>query len=252
MKPTKNLRIPTLALLLAAFLTPAAWASRTVLTEGHIDLGAAWEAGGYLALEVHDEETDTVYEPDEAAVLYGTEIRGQRPAGAAFDFLGAEGSYLWISPGSEVPGVPYLGLSAAEVPPGLFVDDRLELTLLSVVYSGPGSGRFFLYTEDDFGAPSLWFDSGDLTNHGTYVMTVGQHAHVHWAFTEEGIYDLTLAVSGTKVPAEGGGAVSSLPATLQLQVVPEPGVVSLLSVGLAGLLLRHRHRAVQARRLSGG
>jgi hypothetical protein len=75
------------ALLAIATLSVQA---QTTLTTGHLDLGIAYENGGW-DLHVHDELNDIEYEPDDVILYVGAGASNNVPANALFSFLGNPG-----------------------------------------------------------------------------------------------------------------------------------------------------------------
>jgi surface-anchored protein len=182
-------------------------ASVPFLTTQHTDVGIAYE-GGEWDPHAHDEDNDIEFELG-GFVLFGTPAaQTQRPAGAQWDFLGtAAGSNIWVLPQSQNAGVLYLGIAAEEVPSGTFAayeptDPRvagqganpyLQTKLVSV----EGPGEFALYQVSQTGTPVVWMASGDgLTDTDSAFVIEGGHQHYNWAFTERGVYKITLQMSG--------------------------------------------------------
>lgn len=210
-------------------------ASPALLTEGHLDLGIAYEDGALEAhLHLHEPEpAGTEYGPGEAIVVVGPAAETAVPANPMFSFLGPAGGRVHLLPSSEVPGLPFLGLAAEEIEPGLFRNDTLSLRLEG--FAGPG--EFSLFTLDAFGVPSVRLHTADgLAEADTIEVRAGNHGHANWAFTAPGEYALTFVASGTPVGSEL--ALSSAPATFRFSVVPEPTSGALLALGLAALAFR--------------
>ncbi len=181
--------------------------------QGEVDLGVAFEDGAF-DLHLHDHAADVEYEADEARVFASAVARSAVPDDAAFSFLGAAGQTVWILPQRENPTLPYLGVAGEEIEEGVFQDDKLDLTFVGLT----GPGDMSMYVVDGFGAPNVYFNSGDgLTESDRYEIGVGSHAHVNWAFTAPGVYEVTLQAIGTLVD---GSAVQSEPTTFVFEVEP--------------------------------
>lgn len=221
-----------LATLLTATLTSHA---QTPLSEGHTDIGIGY-AGGLWDLHVHDEETDTEYEPDDALLVVNSLAETTVSPGMQWGFLGASGSPYWQLPDSDVPGLLFLGIGAEEIENGIFVNDLLTLTLTG--WSGPGN--FSLFTVDGFGdLDTLRMNTADGISAGDSIqVAAGSHSHFIWGFTQPGDYTLTFEASGTlqagNIPTSSGGV------DYHFQVIPEPGVATLLGLGAACVVFLRR------------
>lgn len=207
--------------LAAASLLGAAQlaAAQTPVGLGHVDVGVAFEDGAW-DLHIHDETTDTEYEPDEAVLVVREAARTAVPADERFAFLGAAGAPLWVLPQVEDERLLFLGLAAEEVDKGVFRGDQIRVTLKQV----QGPGHFFLYsTSGVTGAPDVRMNSRDGLSDGADFadLLAGGHQDFNWAFTAPGTYAITFEASGTLV--DGGQALSSGPVTYTFQVEPQPG-----------------------------
>lgn len=173
----------------------------TVLDDGHVDVfGVAYE-DGELHLHVHDEETDTEYEPGEAILAANPEAETTVPDDPDYEFLGEAGDPVWILPDTHVEGLLFAGWATEEVPTGAFADDTLTITVQDTF----GSGDVALYTIDDLGSPEVLYDSDDGA--GSWDVGAEGHGHLNWGFSEPGFYLLTVEAEGEL--AESGQTVSS-------------------------------------------
>jgi len=185
----------------------------SVIKNGEVDLEVAFEEGE-LHFHLHDETTDTEFEPAHVALQAGPATWTTVPAEAAFGFLGAAGEHLYVLPQNEQEGVLFLGLAGGEIPAGTFIDDELTVRLTAV--SGPGS--VFYYEVDGFGAPTVFFNTANgLTTDDAVAVASGSHAHRNWAFSAPGVYHVTLVASAELT---GGGTVTSEPETFLFEVLP--------------------------------
>jgi len=253
----------TILLILLACVT-CANAVTTTLTNQHIDLSVNYNATlDDWMLTVRDESTD--YDPgidirrrefatDQVLLLGTTNSRLLIPANPNFAFLGAAGDPVWILPQSQNAQVLFAGLSGENksasgwegigvssdflvkgVTSGTFLGNQVLCTLES--YSGPGN--FFLYSNNQFGAPTIHMrtDNG-LSSADAKTVGAGSHAHFNWAFTQPGTYAVGLRASGT-LAANSVFSASEL-TTFTFFIVPEPGVLGLLAAG--GLLFFRRNK----------
>lgn len=184
-----------------------------VLKTGEVDLEVAYHEGE-LEFHLHDETTDTEFEPAHIALQAGPATWQTVPENPDFGFLGAPGDHLYVLPQEEQAGVLFVGLAAGEVAPGVFVGETVNVQLTAV--SGPGA--VFYYSVDGLGAPTVFFNSADgLTAADAVPVAAGTHAHRNWAFSAPGVYRVTLVASGGLT---GGGTVTSEPETFLFEVLP--------------------------------
>lgn len=235
-----------LAIITALGFSSAALA-QTTISSGHVDIFGVGYVGGQLELLIHEEATMLELDPADTVLQVNPGGYIPRPAGAAFDFLGASGSSLWVLPGSEIEsdnlGVIFAGVGTEEVDPLSWgAGTPITFTLLGVV-SAPAGGNFFLWEEDSFGVPSQLMNSTNLATYNTLVQDIGLHAHYNWGFTAEGIYEIQFQASGTPQ----GGSPLSATQTYTFNVVPEPSTYALLGLGAGALaLMRWRERSRQS------
>jgi surface-anchored protein len=202
----------TIAATLTTGLTPASASSLVVISQGHVDVVDVEYADGTFDLHVHDETVDPPAERDPADVIFGVrpEARTTVPDDPAFAFLGSPGDPVWILPEVDNPELLFAGLGTEELEPGVFAGDAITLTLHRV--RGPGSVSLFV--SDPFGAPQvLWNGRDGLPDQ--FTLPVGTHQHANWAFTERGLYRLTIQATATLT---GGGSVRSDPTTFTFWV----------------------------------
>ena len=228
----------TLATVVLAMISPAAaQIYLPAITDGHIDIGAAYEDGAlHLELHIHGvpPALDTHQELAESIVR--------------FDFTGKNKSSLlsyqvWKSPHAATAGMPFLGFGAEEVPPNIFTAGSLSLAVTGFSFTGwtgqTSGGNFFLLQEDELGEETLLYNS---TNSNIGSMGLGTHDHGEWAFTEAGIYDITFQLTGTLADPNNPTALATTD-TLRFEIVPEPSSGALLLVGMAALAaVRRRTR----------
>jgi surface-anchored protein len=171
----------------------------TILS-GHADVGIGFHNGNF-DLHVHDEETDTEYEPSDSTIFVGARAKVALPSGLGF--TGANpGDSVWILPGAaEKPGVVFLGLATEEIATGVFTNNSITLTLDS--FTGPGD--FSLWTTDSLGNVLEGLSTNNGFSGDSVSLTTGSHAHYNWAFTQPGEYQLTMRAAGQLA---GGGSIS--------------------------------------------
>lgn len=217
------------------------------LTSGHVDfIGIGYDAG---AFEPHSHAeagavvdgvsllADTEYELGELSLQVVGSVT--RPAGAEWSAVGVgSGVSFWALPETSTPGQPFAGIGAEELTPSDWISP-IRITLTGM--SAPAGAHFSLLQTDGFGDPTFFMSSfaGGITAGDFYSMdlSIEDHAHFLWGFTELGVYDLTFEISGEHA-VDG---LKSASATYRFNVVPEPstGLMSLLG---ATVLLRRRRK----------
>jgi surface-anchored protein len=219
-------------------------ASAATLTSGHVDFIGIGYHDGELEPHSHAEAgavvdgvpltADTEYELGELTVQTFTTTT--RPLNMAWEPIGvADGESFWLFSPTDVPGQPYIGIGAEELVPG----DWTGLTVTLTGMTGPAGGHFSLWQEDA-GVPTFFMSTlGGISSADAYTfadLSLKDHAHFGWGFTEEGIYNLTFEISGTHV-VDGAKTAS---ATYSF-VIPEPSSALLGAFGAFALLRRRRN-----------
>ncbi|MET9810736.1 choice-of-anchor M domain-containing protein [Streptomyces halstedii] len=172
--------------------TPAVAA--TTLTSGHVDVvDSEWD-GSALHLHVHDEETDTEYEPSDVVLSVPAAAKVANPG---YGFLGS-GSEVWLLPEDQATaharGVLFAGFSTKALTTGVFAGDSVSYSLVGATRDGAATEDFSVYV----GSGTRWYDSNTATtSYKSKAFPVGAHNHANWAFEESGTYELTFRVSGT-------------------------------------------------------
>ena len=240
-------------LALSLLSLAALGAAQTQLSEGHLDLGLGYDADGWDP-HIHDDDTGTEYAPDEAYLSYGTAASAARPAGTAYDFIGAAaGATIWRNYTSNVANIPWAGFGFEEIASGTFgsfvqTDPRrdpisgewIDVNLVGFTAPAGGNASFF---QGGGTSPTLWFATSDgLDATDKFISTAGGHEHGSFAFSATGVYTLTFQASAI----ENGARITSDPYTytfaVEAQPVPEPATMAALGLG-AFALLRRRKRA---------
>jgi surface-anchored protein len=226
------LLLPVVGAAAAASLTIAlapVLASPAILSLGEVEIGIGYAGSGW-DLHIHDEGTNTEYEPDAAILRVLANAATSVPNDPAYAFLGNPGDAVWILPQVQDPNLLYLGYSAGEIAPGVFTGDQVLLRLLSV----SGEGHFIVYLTDSFGAPQqILFSSRDGIDAADAVaVNAGDHVHANWAFTAPGIYKIGFEASGTL--AAGNQFTSSGEVVYTFEVME--GGTAIAVGGVAGLL----------------
>ncbi|MFJ4873183.1 choice-of-anchor M domain-containing protein [Streptomyces sp. NPDC088757] len=216
------------AALSMAGINSSAFAAVT-LSSGHVDVLDTEYDGSAFHLHVHDESVtpDVEYDPADVTFQVKAAAKTTRPAGSAYNFLGATGSTLWILPQSETDaaakGVLWPGFSTEELATGVLQNDRVTYTLTGAQYDAASDGVYEDSTADfsvygvSGSTVTKYYDGGDgLTTSDARNFTVGDHKHYNWAFEGAGTYKLTFKVSGKKA---NGTAIPDTTASYVFKVV---------------------------------
>jgi surface-anchored protein len=218
------------ALMAVASVYPAT--SQTMIPSGHVDIGVLYESGVW-DLHVHKEipEPEEEFGPSDAVFVIGAKAQqagGVPNSASATAFFSPAGSPLWILPKSQDPELPFLGIGAEEMSSD---DWNGSLTLTMTEVRGPGD--VFVWDVGAFGDLQPKMSSRDGFSAGdALTVEAGGHAHYFWAFSAPGDYEVFLSAQGDHAL---DGPVQSEPAGYRFQVVPEPGVGTLVLAGLVCL-----------------
>ena len=218
------------ALMAVAGVYPAT--GQTMISSGHVDIGVLYESGTW-DLHVHKDVpgAEEEFGPSEAVFVIGAKAQqagGVPNSASATAFFGPAGSPLWVLPKSQDPELPFLGIGAEE----MSADDwNGALTLSMTDVRGPGN--VFVWDVGAFGDLQPKMSSRDGFSAGdALTVEAGGHAHYFWAFSAPGDYEVFLSAQGNH---KVDGSVQSEPAGYRFQVVPEPGVGTLILAGLVCL-----------------
>jgi len=166
-----------------------------VFNAGELDMEIVYEDGEW-ELALLDEANEREVEPNEALLQGVPGTRQTVPENPAFSFLGEPGNSIWVLPQDEVEGVLFLGIAGDEIESGVFENDSVDLKLVGL----RGPGEVSLYAVDAFGAPQVFFNSGDgIDETDSFPLSVGGHSHQNWGFTSPGVYKVSLQASGTLI-----------------------------------------------------
>jgi len=186
--------IITIVSLLAASVLTTQAAKLTILTNVHAEVSINFDTKWDLAL--HDETDDTNYPAHDVLLVGLPQTRTEVPTNSDYSFLGRPGSSVWILPQEVDPTILTVGISAEDMPSGIFEADQFTLAVTSV----EGPGQFALYQVEAFGTPNVFVNTrGGLNHEDSFGFAAGGHQHYNWAFSKPGIYEVTFRASGTLV-----------------------------------------------------
>ncbi|MFN4242159.1 MAG: choice-of-anchor M domain-containing protein [Tepidisphaerales bacterium] len=216
--------------------------SGNVVVVGDIDISVKLH-DGELEFEIHDEDNDVEYEPNEGAFYVAPNAAFVRPAGSIFNFIGVPaGTEFSLLPATVNPDLPYLGWSTEEIAPGTLATP-VRINLLEVAGGGdrslpaPGVLSVFTVTDDGVTVHMSSFDGIDADDF--LVVPEDTHLHFNVAFSAPGLYAVTLEASARPIDA---GSPLTTTATFYFLVapVPEPAAAGLLVAALPLLSRRRR------------
>ncbi|WP_033340612.1 TIGR03773 family transporter-associated surface protein [Catenuloplanes japonicus] len=175
-----------------ARVAPSATGAGRVISDGHVDLGPQLEGGAWRIRLKDDAASPPAWLELSDVVLKVTDrARIPVPAGDGYAFLGAAGSQVHLLPQTQQSGIVWPGWNTqhASVTAGIRGDVTWSLTGVD------GPGAFALFLTSSFGTPQVLFDSRTLPQ--KLSIPLNTHAHGNWAFTEPGLYRLTVTMSAT-------------------------------------------------------
>ena len=190
---------PHIPTTVAATTAPAAPAEnqsqRLILDEGHTDIWHVTAENGGLQLDLREDITGqhVRHAPDEVELHVKSAAKASIPegwpaAGEAYHLpMTQRADLLW-------PGWDTQSLAGSDVDPAV----RLEITDVA------GPGEIHLFSQSAFGnlVPVLADGSTQLSPGAVREQSFPAHTHAHWAFTEPGVYQVTVRATGTKDGAE--------------------------------------------------
>jgi len=182
-------------LLVGLMLTTIARATCYYFTQEHVDLlSVQWNAAtSTLSLMASDDDHGgTLYASNQCVVLCPESMKFTLPADTP---LGNEGDPVWILPQNPYAGVPYVGVSAEQMPAGVFND---PLTIWLTGLEGPG--QFLVWQAGGLGGFDVVMDTRDGISASDYLtIPVGGHAHYNWGFTTSGLYRVYFQAEGRRI-----------------------------------------------------
>ncbi|GIE82010.1 hypothetical protein Aph02nite_79600 [Actinoplanes philippinensis] len=186
----------TIAKKAAAAATSAATVTATgrkVISDGHVDMGPVLD-DGRLTIRLKDDSTTppTWREPADVTLKVTDKALIDVPSGAGYAFLGKAGDKVYLLPQSQQAGIVWPGWNTQHE--SVVKGTKGNVTWRLKQVSGPG--RFKLFLTGSFGTPEVLFDSAKALPQ-QLAIAPNTHAHGNWAFTEAGIYQLTVEMTAT-------------------------------------------------------
>lgn len=185
-------------LVIALIVNLGAHAQVTYLTNQHMDFRLQYDAtanasnrlGIILGYDPGQRATNT-----QVYIVGNTNAKATIPANANYAFLGAAGAPVWILPQTQNTSLPYLGISAEDIPNGDFIDP-MQMEVVAV----EGPGNFFAWSVSGAGQPpavKMIVTNGLVApgfNHADAL--IGSHEHDNWGFSTNGLYRVTFRANG--------------------------------------------------------
>ncbi|MFO1498210.1 MAG: choice-of-anchor M domain-containing protein [Verrucomicrobiota bacterium] len=187
-----------------------------MLDTGHTDLAIDYSPDEN-AWDVHvgSDALEETYDADDVILRVKGEAKTTIPSDPKYAFQGTAGDPIWILPQAQNEEILYLGYGGDGIPDGVFVGNQVKVALKSVtgLDGAPAPGDFFSYSVDPITlGPVVLFNSRDsISTNDVAVVQSGGDAHLNWAFSQPGEYQVTVEVTGTLV--DGNEVVSSGPVT---------------------------------------
>jgi hypothetical protein len=238
-------------LVLGHFVHENSIAGIVEYTEGHADIGLAFEPGDGLFLHYHfgsGAVLDGVTVPP--LPIEGIELKPSdafvRVSDAAMIFVPSELPFLGLSAGEPVwtilqsnqPGTPILGFAGEELDQNQFNDAGFRLT----GFRGPLGGQFAIFKLSSSGPASVYMSTVDgiSPSSDTFRVPVGGHDHISFGFTMPGLYELDIQGFASGPVGAFTDSGTFLFAIGNQVSVPEPGAPLFVLGAMVSFVLRRR------------
>lgn len=196
-----------LAQVVSADEEVAAPGTEATIDHGHVDLGLLLVDGQAQFLARDDSAATPVWrDPADVVFDVGDNAQLTLPEDKAFSFVGAEpGSQVWVVPQTEQADVPWLGWNTQA--PSLTDNVDRGLTMEFLGHQGPGEFSLFLQN-GGFEEPQLLWSTATGATDGFWV-DLGTHTHANWVFSEPGIHQVRVRMSGQGAGESTGSDVAA-------------------------------------------
>ncbi len=196
-----------LAQVVSADEEVAAPGTEVTIDHGHVDLGLLLVDGQAQFLARDDSAATPVWrDPADVVFDVGDNAQLTLPEDKAFSFVGAEpGSQVWVVPQTEQADVPWLGWNTQA--PSLTDNVDRGLTMEFLGHQGPGEFSLFLQN-GGFEEPQLLWSTATGATDGFWV-DLGTHTHANWVFSEPGIHQVRVRMSGQGAGESAGSDVAA-------------------------------------------
>ncbi|MGW3974327.1 TIGR03773 family transporter-associated surface protein [Streptomyces ardesiacus] len=166
---------------------------RTVIGDGHVDIGPRFTEDGW-AVQLRDDTVDPAVwrDTDDVVLQVKDTAKIEVPTAEEFSFLGKPGDDVWVLPQAQQQGVVWPGWNSQDPQVATTVEREVTWELTGVT----GPGDFVLFLNGAFGTPEVVFDTGERLPQETGI-EVNSHVHGNWAFTKPGTYLLDVRMTAT-------------------------------------------------------
>ena len=200
-----------------------------------------------FGLHIHDDTTNTHYEPAEVVLQVNAAAYGlQGDVFTQATRLGWSSGFGWVLPSTQSetfdangdPAMLFLGVASdgGEV---LWAGNQFKISLISVGANNPGDFAMYRFSGSGSFSNPINTKNGVSSSDVLTVSSLGGHEHWNWAFSEAGEYTLDFQASGLL----GGTLFESAVETYTFNVIPEPSSSVLLLAGVAVITAGRRKRA---------
>ena len=196
-----------LAQVVSADEEVAAPGTEATIDHGHVDLGLLLVDGQAQFLARDDSAATPVWrDPADVVFDVGDNAQLTLPEDKVFSFVGAKpGSQVWVVPQTEQADVPWLGWNTQA--PSLTDNVERGLTMEFLGHQGPGEFSLFLQN-GGFEEPQLLWSTATGATDGFWV-DLGTHTHANWVFSEPGIHQVRVRMSGQGAGESAGSDVAA-------------------------------------------
>ena len=202
-----------------------------------------------LGLHIHDDTTDTHYEP--AEVILQVNQAALDSQGDVFTNalrLGWASGNGWVLPATQSESVDVNGdpamlfLGVASDDGGVnWAGNQFKISLISAAATNPGDFAMYRFSSGGVFSNPINTKNGVSSSDFLAVSSIGGHEHWNWAFSSAGLYELDFQASGTLNDIL---YVSDIE-TYTFNVIPEPSSGALLLIGLAGWVATRKRVALK-------
>jgi surface-anchored protein len=205
-------------LVSSAAMLAASSAGATDILYMHLDALDIDYVGGVMSLDIKTYSAmspgvplnNDDYAPAGNAIVVPLANMYLVPNTAAWDCLGRNTTIYRLLQATSVATQPWVGWNTQDVPNGVFVGNKVQLEVVSVV-SAPAGANMAFYTTDSLGTPTSRLNTrsgacSKLSYDGGAGVATQAHVHGFWGFTAPGTYVIRFKATGNLV---GGGSVTS-------------------------------------------